>query len=128
MQGMDRNGARAGARIRNRLLDMKMGTLNIATVKGKEDEVVEVMSERNLDIMGLGETRSQGEGERVLRNNYRMYYKGREKDTRHGVAIVLNEEISKYVEKSYFVNERIIGIIMNMKIVSRPGLYHKPVM
>ena len=57
MQGMDRNGARAGARIRNRLLDMKMGTLNIATVKGKEDEVVEVMSERNLDIMGSGETR-----------------------------------------------------------------------
>ena len=117
MQGMDRNGARAGARIRNRLLDMKMGTLNIATVKGKEDEVVEVMSERNLDIMGLGETRSQGEGEKVLRNNYRMYYKGREKDTRHGVAIVLNEEISKYVEKSYFVNERIIGIRLNMKNV-----------
>ena len=72
---------------------------------------------RKLDILGLGETRSPGEGEKVLRNNHKMYYKGREKDTRHGVAIVVNEEISKYVEKAYYVNERIVGIRLNIQKV-----------
>ena len=98
-----------------------MGTLNIATVKGKEDEIVEVMENKKFDVLGLGETRFQGEGEKVLRNNHKMYYKGREKDCRHGVAIIVNEEISKYVEKVYYVNERMIGIRTNMNQV-RQGI------
>ena len=50
-----------------------------------------------------------------------MYYKGRKNDTRHGVGIVVTEEISKYVEKVYYVSERIIGIRTNMKQV-RQGI------
>ena len=54
--------ARAGARRKNEIRNMKLGTLNIATLKGKEEELVQTMMDKNWEIMGLGETRYNSEG------------------------------------------------------------------
>ena len=108
--GNERNGARAGARTRIGIMDLKIGTINITTLNEKEEEVIEVMEERKLKIIGMSETRYKGQGNKTIHDNYSIYYKGRDEDSRHGVAIMLNEEMSKYVEKVYYVNERIIAL------------------
>ena len=109
--------ARAGARRKNEIRNMKLGTLNIATLNGKEEELVQTMIDKKWEIMGLGETRYKGEGCKQIHGDYSIYYKGKEKDTRHGVAIIVNEELSKFIEKTYYVSERIIGIRLNMNKV-----------
>ena len=40
-----------------------IATVNVATMRDKEEEVIEVMKERNVAIMGLCETRYRGKGD-----------------------------------------------------------------
>ena len=42
---------------RSKKPQIKMGTINIGTIRHKKEELVEVMMERRLDILGLCETR-----------------------------------------------------------------------
>ena len=45
---------------------LRIGTISLATLRGKEEEVVLMMKERNLDILGLCETRLSGTGCKLL--------------------------------------------------------------
>ncbi|KAL7645940.1 UNVERIFIED_CONTAM: hypothetical protein RMT77_002837 [Armadillidium vulgare] len=40
---------------------LRVATLNVGTLRGKEEEMVELMLERRLDILGICETRLMGE-------------------------------------------------------------------
>ncbi len=46
---------------------------------------------------GVAETRWRGYGRRTLYMNYEIIYAGRE-NARHGVAILFNPELAKYIE------------------------------
>ena len=70
----------------------KIATTNISTMNGKE-EVVEVMKTRNLSVLRLCETRTKGNGERVLHGDYKLFFSGRD-DGRHGIGAVLVPEIA----------------------------------
>ena len=71
--------------------------MNVATVNGKEEEIVEIMKERSLDLIGFCETRLKREGRRVLHEDNNLIYKGSE-DGRHGVAYVLSPELARRVD------------------------------
>ena len=58
---------------------MKIGAINVATLKGKEEELVEVMKMRDLSILALAETRLKGKGDRIIHENYRLMYSGERK-------------------------------------------------
>ena len=67
---------------------LKLGRINVATLKRKEEELVELMKMRDLYILALAETRLNGKGERTIHKNYRLRYSGGE-DSRYGVGFLV---------------------------------------
>ena len=53
-------------------LQIKEGTINVATVREKEEELVEVVKTRGLDLLSLSETRLKAKKDRIMHENYRM--------------------------------------------------------
>ena len=101
---------------RTRTFDyMYFGTINIGTLKDKAEEIVHTMTERNLKLIGLAETRFSGNGHRNLHEDFELFYSGDQASTRHGVAIILHPDICKYVEKVIYVNNRIIALTLNLQ-------------
>lgn len=92
---------------------MRVATLNVSTMRDKEEEIIELMKERKLEILGLCETRVRGEGQKVLHDDYRFIYKGAE-GGRHGVGFVLTPEMAERVDSVDFRSERIIGITLKL--------------
>jgi len=48
--------------------------MNISTMNGKEEDVVEVLKARDFSILGRCETRIKGNGERVLHGDYKLVF------------------------------------------------------
>jgi hypothetical protein len=48
---------------------LKIGIININTLLGKEEEIVTLMKERKLKVLGLCETRREGNGADYLKTN-----------------------------------------------------------
>ena len=67
--------------------------MNISTMNGKEEDVVEVLKARYFSVLGLCERRIKGNGERVLHGAYKLVF-SRRADGRHGVAVVIATEIT----------------------------------
>ena len=49
---------------------LRIGILNIGTLREKEEEVTLLMEERRLNIFGISETREKFSGRRVIHNDY----------------------------------------------------------
>lgn len=90
-----------------------MGTINISTMRGREEEVVALMEERALDLLGLCETRLKGEGMKMLHNNYVLVYSGGN-EGRHGVGVVVKEELAQKIGEVRYINDRILSLKLNM--------------
>ncbi len=92
---------------------MRLATLNVATVRGKEEELVELMKERKLTILALAETRLKGNGDRIVHDNYRLIYSGID-DGRHGVAFLGAPDVVQCVEGFGQHGERVISVDMKL--------------
>ena len=92
---------------------LRLGTINLSTLRGKEEEVIMMMQERRIDILGLCETRLPGEGTKLLHNNYQLFYKGG-RTTRHGVGLVVSEELSGKISHLNFKCDRIISFSLKL--------------
>ena len=99
---------------RNRL---RFGILNIGTYKDKEEELLNLMKERNLDVLGLSETRLKNkESGRDLGDNYILAFSGVEQGiAKYGVAMLVGPRLSKRIKMVKLVNERIMRITLQFK-------------
>ena len=78
--------------------DLIIGTWNIKTINGKEEELVEEMRKYKTEILGLSETKRRGNGEKTLKNNYILRYSGISTGrAKKGVGIIVSEYIDKFV-------------------------------
>ncbi|KAG8232424.1 hypothetical protein J437_LFUL012855 [Ladona fulva] len=85
-------GSRNTQRKRARWKDIKIGTVNILSLSGKVEELIDFMEEKKIEILGLSETKWCGGGEKVLRLGYRLIWGGgREK--KNGVAVIIRERM-----------------------------------
>ena len=92
---------------------LKIATMNASTLNGKEEEIVERMKSRGLDILGLCETRYRGSGRRILQGNYLLIYSGGE-EARHGVALILKENLASRVKLESAVSERLMSVTLQL--------------
>ena len=83
-------------------------------MRGKEEEIVELMDERKLDILGLCETRLKGSNDRLIHNNYRLVNSG-DDESSSGVGLALSAEIAPMVERVRQMNNRIINVDLSMR-------------
>ena len=105
------------------LKTLRPGIKNVATLREKEEELIEVMKIPNLSIMAVCETRMQSNGDRLIHEGYRLIYSGGEQ-ARHGVAFLLDPSIAQFVEKLIPINKRLIDIdLMLMDGVSMIQVY-----
>ena len=88
--------------------NLRVATLNVGTLRGKEEELVSLMQERRIDVLGLCETKLAGKRSRTLHENYQPIFSGAG-DTRHGVGVMLSEELSQRVTTMEQRNERILS-------------------
>ncbi|XP_068235925.1 uncharacterized protein [Palaemon carinicauda] len=65
-----------------------------------------LMKARKLDIIGLCETRLTGQGTNLLHDNYHLIYSGGG-EAKHGVGVILTEELAQKIEYLVYKNERI---------------------
>ena len=117
---MPRSGRNLRQRTRNDtgqpLRNIRLGAINASTLNGKLEEVVELMMERNIDIMGICETRLEGEGRKKIHNDFQLIYKGMNNERKYGVAFILAPNFADRVGKIDYVNERILGITLQLSI------------
>ena len=72
------------------------------------------MQERKLKVLGIAETRLQGQGRKTIHNNYELIYSGSERGTIHGVWIFFDPDIATYLGKVHYVSNRIIASTLNI--------------
>ena len=92
---------------------VRLGTINLSTLRGKEEEIVMMMRKRNIDILGLCETRLSGEGTKLLHGDYQLFYKGG-RDAKHGVGVIVSDELSGKIGHLIYKNERIISFSLKI--------------
>ena len=98
--------------IRNRTT-LRIATLNVGTLRGKEEEMVMVMRERRIDILEVCETRLSGGGVKVLHDDFQLIYSGGQ-DNIHGVGVILSPELAQRVNNFEQVNERMLTFSLKM--------------
>ena len=92
---------------------LRIGILNIGTLREREEEVTLLMDERKLTIFGLSETRGKISERRIIHYNYTCLSSG-DVGGKHGVAFIIAPEISHLVEKVVPINNRMAGMILKI--------------
>ena len=64
---------------------LEIATVNVSTIRDKEEEIIEVMKDKNLGIVNMCETRTSCNIDRAVHEYYRLICTGRE-DGMHGVG------------------------------------------
>ena len=94
---------------------MRIATVNVSTMRDKQEEIIELMKEKKIDILGLCESRMKEEGRKTTHDDYQIIWKGRSQDHKHGVAFLLTPEMAHRVTRVNYKNERIIGLDIDLK-------------
>lgn len=94
--------------------NFRFGIINVATLREKEEEIVEMMKMKRLSILAVSETRLRDKGDKIIHEDYRLIYSGNEQ-AKHGVGFFLEPNIAPLVEKVIAINERLIGIDLKLK-------------
>ena len=72
---------------------LRLGLLNVGTLREKEEEITLLMEQRNLKILGISETREKITGKRTIHNDY-VYLNSGDPSGKHGVAFIVTRNIS----------------------------------
>lgn len=90
--------------------NIKLATINVGTYKGKEEEIVGMMMERRVDVVGMSEMRVEGEENgRDLGGGYVLAYRGIDAGIRkHGVGFIFGPKIAPFIQEVRGISERLI--------------------
>lgn len=94
----------------------KLGTWNIRSLNGKEEELSDEFDRLNLDILTVTETKKKGKGEKQLVNGHLLIYSGVAQDKRasEGVGCIINKEMVKQIRRWEGHSERLLSVEINM--------------
>lgn len=97
--------------------EIRIATYNIRTMRSREQlELLENELEHiNWDILGLSETRLQGEDATTLRSGHLFYQKNTDTNSHlGGVALMVNRKLKHLVTKMEAISNRVIYIILKI--------------
>ena len=86
---------------------LRLGSVNIGTMRGRYGEVVEMNVRRRLDFCCLQETRWKGEGARMI-GDCKFFWIGCDEGT-SGVGILVAKSWIEHVIEVKRINQRIYG-------------------
>ena len=85
---------------------LRLGILNVGTLREKEDEITLLMEQINLKILGISETREKITGKRTIHNDYVCLSSG-DPSGKHGVAFIVTRNISNNINLFKSIDNRI---------------------
>ena len=91
---------------------LRIGILNIGTLRGKEEEIVMMMQERKINIMGISETRRKTSGRTVLHDPYICMASG-DPTGKYGVALIVTPEVANRMEHFKPINNGMAHMTVN---------------
>ena len=92
----------------------RIGTLNVGTLRGKANEVVEMLTRRRVDLCCLQETRWRQEGVRKIDgkdSHYKLFWSGNSKGS-GGVGILVAEKWWDKIFEVQRISDRILLVRM----------------
>ena len=102
-----------------RLRKLKLASLNVGSMTGRNGEKMQLMRKKNLQVLCVQETKWKGRNAREIGAGYKMYYHG-EDGTKNGVGIVLSEDKRDRVLSV----ERTCDRVMRMKLEIEVDVWH----
>ena len=81
---------------KGRRSSIRVGTLNIKTMTGRERELADMMERRNVDILCLQETMWKGSKATNIGGGYKIFYIGVD-GRKNGIEIMVREELAESV-------------------------------
>ena len=102
--------------------DVKVGTANVGTLRGRSREIVDMLARRRIDICCLQETRYKNEGCTTIGSGdqkYKLWYVGNG-DSTNGVGIMTKHELADCVIDVTRYSDRLISI----KLVIEDKVWH----
>ena len=96
---------------------IRIGTWNLRSLTGKEDEVVEEMKVQDIDYLGVTEIKRKGKGMKELREGYWLYWSGVDMDKRgaEGVGLIVKPGKINSITNERYVNERLFVAEVKME-------------
>jgi hypothetical protein len=94
---------------------IRIGMINVGSLKNKQEEVVQMMIDKNIAIIGLAETRLKGKGRKTIHNNYQLISSGSQNSKNSGEALIIEPSFTQHIEKTDAINERILTVTLNIK-------------
>lgn len=93
---------------------LRFATLNVGTLTGRSNELVQMLQERRVDIACLQETKWKGAKAKPLPAGYKLWYNGTTAN-RNGVAVVASHELSESVTEVIRVSDRLMAMRFDFK-------------
>ena len=93
---------------------IRVGTLNIGTMTGRGRELVNMMEQRNVDILCLQETQWKGNKARNIGGGCKLFYNGAD-GRKNGIGIVVREELAESVLEAKRVSDRLMAMKLEVK-------------
>ncbi|ROT72882.1 hypothetical protein C7M84_008717 [Penaeus vannamei] len=99
-------------------VEVRLATLNIGTMTGKDIELTDMMERRRLDVLCLQGTKWEEEKDRNMGERFKLFH--HVVDEKSGVGVMLKEEYSKCVmevrkvSKALSVKLKIEGLVINI--------------
>ncbi|CAH0558552.1 unnamed protein product [Brassicogethes aeneus] len=95
----------------------KIGTWNIKSIQGKENELEEEFEELGLDILVITETKKKGQGITKLHNNNILIFSGVKLNERAAarVGCIIYKELEEEIEEWQAWSERILTVAIKNK-------------
>ena len=104
-------------------MSLRIGSVNVSTMKKKEGEVVDMAARRRLDFCCLQETGWKGEGARKL-GEYKFFWMGCSRGI-HGVGLLVAERWIEKVLEVRHVSERlmVVRVIVGRTVLNLISAY-----
>ena len=93
---------------------IRVGTLNIEIMTGRERELADMMERRDVDILCLQETKWKGSKERNIGNGCKLFYNGAD-ERKNWIGIVVRKELAKSVLEVKRVSDRLTAMKLEVK-------------
>ncbi|KAK9739722.1 hypothetical protein QE152_g8722 [Popillia japonica] len=90
----------------------RIGTWNVRSIKGKEEEIVEEMLKQGIEILGITETKKKGKGIKRIHKGYWLLWSGVDEGrrAREGVGLIIAPNRLIDIISEEYVNERILTV------------------
>lgn len=95
---------------------MKIGTWNVRSITGKEEELVEEMEKQQIEILGITETKKKGNGMKRIHKGYWIFWSGvkETEGARGGVGLIIKPTRLKDIINEEYISERLLRIEMKL--------------